>query len=138
LKIIFRIPGRLRGKGRPRFVRATGRTYTDEKTQANEAVIRHFAEQAMAGRPPLEGPVKLDIIITINHPKSWSAKRKEVTKWVTGKPDADNIIKSFDGANGILWGDDSQIAVVSLWRMYAAGPEGAQITVESLLLDKLP
>lgn len=130
--ISFQIPGRLRGKGRPRFVRATGRTYTDAKTEATEAMVRQLSALAMRGKAPLEGPVKLSIALRINHPASWSKKRKAETVFVTGKPDADNLIKVFDGANGVLWKDDSQIAQIEFDRRYQDGPEYVAVRVETL------
>lgn len=132
MTISFSIPGRLAGKGRPRFARATGRAYTPANTRSMEATVRQFAADAMRGKPPLEGPVKLSVLICINHPASWSKRRKAETVFVTGKPDADNQIKIFDAANGILWRDDSQIAQIEFDRRYANGPEFVHVTVSEL------
>jgi len=133
MHISFRIPGKLRGKGRPRFVRKSGHVYTDAKTVAHEGIVRSYAYEAMAGRAPLEGPVRLSIAMRINHTASWSKSRKAAAVYVTGKPDADNVCKLIgDGANGILWKDDSQISQIDFDRRYQNGPEYVDISVYDL------
>lgn len=131
--IRFVIPGRVGGKGRPRFVRATGRAFTPSKTVSMEATVRHFAAEAMKRRSPLLGPIRLTVEVRINHPASWSKRRKADTVFVTGKPDADNIIKLLgDAANGIVWRDDAQIAQIEFNRRYSTGPEYTAVTVYDL------
>lgn len=131
--VSFIIPGRLSGKGRPRFVRATGHAFTPPKTRATEAMIREFAAKAMGGSAPMEGAVKLSISIRVNHTRSWSKAKRRAAVYVTGKPDADNIVKMIgDAANGILWRDDSQIAVIELDRRYDEGPEFTRVSVSDL------
>lgn len=119
--IIFSIPGRIAGKGRHRAVIRAGRiaTYTPAKTVATEAVIRHYASQAMHRIRRFEGPVRLHITIYQHHPKSWPAKRKATAKWITGKPDLDNVMKALgDGMNNIVFADDAQIADLSIKRKF--------------------
>lgn len=131
--IRFTIPGRLSGKARPRFVRATGRVYTPAATLSMEGIVRHFASQAMCGQEMLDGPVKLVISIRINHPASWSKKRKAAAVYVTGKPDGDNCVKLLgDACNKILWRDDSQIAQIEFDRRYSDGPEFVAVAVHDL------
>lgn len=116
--LTFTIPGRIGGKGRPRMTRK-GHVYTPAKTQSDEAVVRQLACLALRGRPPMDGPLGLHIRIVRIHPKSWSKKRREA-RWVTGKPDCDNVLKLIaDAMNGIVYGDDAQIAQVLVSRMYA-------------------
>lgn len=120
--IYITIPGRLAGKGRPRAV-ARGkfvRVYTPEKTRSVEAMVRQIAAQAMAGRMPLEGPVKLEITAFMHPAESWSKKRRASARWVTGKPDCDNVVKLVgDSFNNIVWGDDAQVASLSMERRYS-------------------
>src|SRR6185312_6423000 len=131
--ISFRIPGRLAGKSRPRFVRATGRTYTDKKTASHVAIVRQFGGVAAIGHSLIEGPCKLSVTVRINYPMSWSKKRKQQTIFVTGKLDCDNIAKLvIDGLNGIIFRDDSQIAQIEFDRRYQDGPEYVDIRVEDL------
>jgi len=122
--IAFTIPGRIGGKGRPRFSRTSGRAYTPSKTVSEEALIRHYAQQAMWNRKPIEVAVALDIRVFRNTPASWSRKRKSEAHWVTGKPDADNTVKlASDSMNGIVYGDDAQIASVHFERQYRDGEQ---------------
>src|SRR5690349_8804905 len=102
MTISFAVPGRIHGKGRPRFVRATGHTFTDAKTRNAEAMVRDLGYQAMAGAPPLDGPVWLTIRIYLAPPKSWSAKKRQAAKHVVGRPDCDNQLKMIsDSLNGV-------------------------------------
>jgi Holliday junction resolvase RusA-like endonuclease len=78
----------------------------------------------MAGREPLEGPLYVIVNAFFEPPKSWSKRRKNdaVTRlaWHGQKPDADNILKAIcDGANGIAWADDCQVAFAKVTKQYA-------------------
>lgn len=131
--IRFTIPGRLSGKGRPRFVRANGRVFTPAKTVVMEGIARQFAADAMKGMTPLEGPLRLSVVLRINHPMSWSKKRKMATLYVTGKPDLDNVLKLIgDAGNGVVWRDDAQIAQIEFDRRYADGAEFVAVEVRTL------
>jgi Holliday junction resolvase RusA-like endonuclease len=135
MQIQLTIPGRLVGKGRPKFsvVNGHARAYTPEKARNAEAMIRTLAFEAMQGKPPCEGPMALTITVWINRPASWSKKRKAATTFVTGKPDADNQIKlTADSMNGIVYRDDAQISRLSIDRFYTDGAERATVKVESL------
>lgn len=134
MTINFAIPGRIGGKGRPRFVRATGRTYTPEKTRSTEALVRTIASDAMKGDAPLEGAVALKVNVWITPPQSWSKKKRAAADYVTGKPDCDNVLKLIgDACNGIVWRDDSQIAEASISRRYmASGQECVIVNVHDL------
>lgn len=131
-RLTFDVPGPIRGKGRPRFVRATGRTYTPEDTLRAESWVRTCALNA--GAKPMDGPLSLTMHIRVQIPQSWSGKRQReaIGCYTTTKFDLDNLAKLIgDSLNGICWHDDRQIA--SLWatRRYAEVP-GATITVETL------
>lgn len=115
----FTVPGIPQGKGRPRFVRATGRAYTPQKTKSYEVLVRLACRWHGA---PVEGPLKAVVTATFLKPKSRSKKRAEATIWHTGKPDADNIVKCLDALNGVLWVDDSQLAIVSVEKCYGDVP----------------
>lgn len=134
MTVEFEIPGRIRGKGRPRFARRGNfvTTYTPAETEASEAVVRKFAAEAMNGHPLLEGPVRLSVNIGLTIPASWSKKKRANAIFVTGKPDADNIIKLLgDAMNGIVFKDDSQIAQIEFCRLYTTA-ERVHVTVSEL------
>ena len=118
----FEIPGPIRGKGRPRFVRATGRTYTPADTMNAEAWVKHCAVQA--GAKPTCLPVRLWVTIAVAVPESWPRKKRDQAlanaMKPTGKPDLDNIAKLIgDSLNGICWQDDKQIFEMTVQRHYA-------------------
>jgi len=133
--ITFTIPGRLRGKGRPRATVRGGfvKTYTDEKTRSCEGLVRHFASQAMGGAKPFDGPIALSVLIYLNTPASWPKKRKAAAYHATGKPDADNVLKLIgDSCNAIVWRDDSQISDIRMKRRYTDDQERVEIVVTAL------
>lgn len=133
---MFTVPGVPVGKGRARFVRATGRTYTPEKTRSYEATIADYAHEAMllAGYKPLLGPVRLTVQAVFPKPASWPKKKAAATFWHTGKPDADNLVKATsDAMNGIVWKDDSQVASASVIKSYSSdGSARLVVMVEPL------
>ncbi len=118
--IHFEIPGEPIGKGRPRFVKATGRAFTPQKTRTFEAVVKDYGERAMGDRGPMEGPLRLILVACFLHPQSWSARKKEKTGWKTSKPDADNILKVMDALNKVVWIDDAQLVDVRITKSYAS------------------
>lgn len=118
MTIHFEIPGDPVAKARPRAAMVGGhaRLYTPAKTEKYEARVAVFGQQAMAGRAPLEGALALSVVALFPIPASWPKKRQAAaragTELHTKKPDLDNVIKAIkDGLNGIVWGDDSQVAV---------------------------
>ena len=135
----FTIPGRLKGKGRARHRVVTTKsgktfssTYTPADTRNTEAMLRSLGAEAMAGRPPFQGPLVLEVTITINTPASWSKKRKREAFYVTGKPDLDNVLKSFDGISNIVWKDDVQLCDVHMQRRYNdTVPESVHVRIYS-------
>lgn len=127
--IAFVVPGQPQGKGRPRVGRVGdhARMFTPAKTVAYEGLIAHAGQAAMAGRPPLEGPVELRLFIAVAVPQSWS-KRKQAMALnaeilpIT-KPDGDNVEKAIcDGLNGVAWRDDAQVTDVIKRKRYSETP----------------
>ncbi|SDR17349.1 Holliday junction resolvase RusA (prophage-encoded endonuclease) [Paraburkholderia tuberum] len=119
-RVEFTVPGAPVAKGRPRFARqgAHVRTFTPEKTERYENLVKLAARQGMGTREPFAGPVRLVVHIALPIPASWSQKRQRDAAdgliGATKKPDADNVIKGVkDGMNGVVYADDSQI--VDLW-----------------------
>lgn len=129
------VPGPICGKGRPRFVRATGRTYTPSKTASYEAILRYAAMQAMTGREMIFGPVSVKIDAGFDIPKSFTKKAHTEAFYgrlkPTKKPDADNILKLVDAFNGIVWKDDVQITSASITKQYSMEP-GLSIEVTAI------
>jgi Holliday junction resolvase RusA-like endonuclease len=138
MRVRIDIAGPPRGKGRGRAVAVPGkgaRVYTDAKTRSYESRLSFAAEQAMAGRAPTDLPVRLTMSVFFAIPASWSKKKRAQalsgTVWPTVKPDADNTLKLTDALNGIVWGDDKQVVVASVFKSYSERP-GLVIEVNTI------
>lgn len=118
--------GLAKAKGRPRFDRRTGRAYTPAATVKYETELKYAAAQVMGGRPPLEGPLKVEMTVVLAVPKSWSKKKRAAALsgelLPTSKPDWDNFGKVVDAANLIVWVDDSQIVDGRVTKTYGERP----------------
>lgn len=122
-KICFEVEGKPIGKGRPRHTR-TGHIYTDKKTENYEARIWYACKKAMAGEPPSEEALSVEIDQCFAIPASASKRAKaamlagEIRP--TKRPDIDNVIKSvLDGCNGAAWVDDKQVVRIKARKVYA-------------------
>jgi Holliday junction resolvase RusA-like endonuclease len=148
--ITIRLPGVPVGKGRARFPRA-GHAYTPQKTRSYEASLRIAVGEAMSGTAPIEGPVSVEITATFPIPKSWSKKRKARAEagleYATGRPDADNLVKTLDASNEIVFHDDRQILRPTVTKVYGTIAEFVVAVApipstgalqESLILGLLP
>ena len=76
------VPGQPVAKGRPRFTKA-GHCFTPKKTSDYEGKMALFGSQAMTGKPPLESPLHVDLLIILPIPSSWS-RRKNLRLWPAG------------------------------------------------------
>ena len=120
------LAGPPRGKGRPRFSRNTGFAYTPEGTRSYEGALRHEAAHVMAGRRPTDGPLAVSIVAIFAIPKSWSRKMRAAALagdvWPTKTPDVDNLMKTIDAMNGIVWRDDKQVVDARVMKVYGDRP----------------
>lgn len=123
------------GKGRVRFVKATGRTFTPERTVTFESRLAFEAQHVMNGRPLLEGPLSVSMRVFMaipeSKPKRWKADALARRVFPTKKPDADNFAKMLDALNMIVWVDDSQIVELGVCKRYSDAPR-MEITVEEM------
>jgi Holliday junction resolvase RusA-like endonuclease len=151
MKIQFTIPGQPVGKarhrsaplmrgGKPVVARETGRpvivNYAPETAVAYEKTVGKAGLAAMVGRPPLQGPLGVNLFIGVQIPQSWSQKKQRAALagelLPTTKPDKDNVIKAvYDGLNGVVWVDDVQIVNGMQVKRYVATP---CVSVEAPLL----
>lgn len=124
--ITIELAGTPIGKGRPRFIRKTGHAYTPERTRNYETNLRLAAQDAMNGAEPLSGPLAVTVRALFPVPLSWSRKKREAALAGllahTSKPDWENIGKSLDGLNEIVWRDDKQIVDGRVIKAYSARP----------------
>ena len=140
----FTVPGQPVPKGRARAAMRGGRMvhYTPDKTVAYERRVQAACEEAMAvaglagSGGPIEGAVSVQVVVTFEVPASWSkAKRLKALSGElmhTSKPDIDNVLKAvFDGCNGVLWKDDSQVCDLRASKGYGEVPK-VEVVVEWL------
>lgn len=126
--------GAPRGKERPRGTK-DGHFYTPEKTRNYEAALKYAAGEVMGDRPPLDGPLHVDLSIVVPIAISWPRKRQEAARagqeWPTKKPDLDNVMKMLDALNLVVWIDDSQIVTTNIRKRYGDKP-GLWISVKPI------
>jgi len=134
--ITVEISGVPKGKGRPRFVRATGHAFTPQPTRSYESALKYSAHLAMTGKVPLEGPLRIELSALFPIPASWSQKKKAAAAAgnlrPTGRPDLDNLMKMLDAFNGVVWRDDAQVVSASIRKAYSDKPR-LVVTVEAAL-----
>ena len=110
-------------KGRPKFVRATGRSYTPERTADYEEKIREYYKSHVADY--YDTAIKVRLVFNMPIPKSTSKKNKELIatgmiKCTKRIGDADNLAKSvLDALNAVAYEDDCLITKLTIIKQYA-------------------
>lgn len=149
--VVVALAGEPQGKGRPRFrvVQPRGKpsfvsVYTPAETVAYENALRDQAWRAMAGRPPLDGPLSVRVFAYVTIPKSWSQKKRAAALAgeirPTGKPDWENVAKMLDAFNPykdprtklkipVLWADDAKVVHGEVIQLYATKNPGLVVEV---------
>jgi Holliday junction resolvase RusA-like endonuclease len=124
--ISFEIPGEPVPQGRPRVTR-TGVTYYDAKTKEYRELVKQCATIAQKGRESLTGALAMVVDCEFSVPESWPKYKRQAAlngRWHTSRKDVDNVIKAVsDSCNGIIYDDDSQIAVVIGTKCYSSEPK---------------
>ena len=131
--IKFTVPGIPVAKGRPRVTRT--HTYTPQKTKDYEELVKWSFKSAYKDKP-LEGPVRIDILLFMYIPKKVSKKRramKEAREILPIKqPDWDNMAKSItDALNKLAYQDDNQIVEAHVYKYYSTNPR-AEIIIQEV------
>jgi Holliday junction resolvase RusA-like endonuclease len=130
--VVVELAGQPVAKARPRF--GNGRAYTAVKTVWYEQALAYAGKVAMKGREPLACALRIEVLAAFEVPASWSkAKRAEALNGrlrPTGRPDFDNIAKTIDALNKIVWNDDSQIVHATISKRYSTHPR-LRIEVEA-------
>lgn len=140
----FRVLGIVKGRKQPvRFTnKFTGKQFyaTPEDTRTYQRTLAQEAALAMRNRPPVTFPVAADIIAYLPLPRSKSrrwcdaALRGDIRPNV--KPDWDNVGKQLDGAKGIIWLDDKQVADARVRKFYSLTP-GLVVTIRGFKIMEL-
>ena len=120
----FIVPGKPVPKGRPRFSRKTGRTYTPNDTSKYEKLVREcYGDNYFFDTEY----IKITVIAKFEIPQSYSKKKKQEAlagKIFPTKCDLDNIVKSItDGLNGIAFKDDRYIIRLEAEKIFAEEAE---------------
>jgi len=117
--ITISIPGKAHGKARPRMIRKTGVVYQPDPGNFQMRVSEYAWA---AGLRPVEGPMKVDIVVYRRIPDSWSKKRKVAAMGspLVGVPDAVNIEAVIhDALKAIAYFDDKQVSDASIRRRWS-------------------
>ena len=137
-EINFTVVGKVRGKARPRFARATGRAYTTKDDKIYEQMVRE-AYNGSESFLDTSNPLRAEIDVYHKVPKSYSKKRR--LQCLTGgrptsKPDLDNIAKVIlDSNNGILYKDDSQISELLVRKFYTEEEDHVKVKIKELMMN---
>ena len=129
MEIVFEVPGEPRGKGRPRFIRSTGATYTPPETRAYEKkVLDCYRVQCRGTQFADMEYISVDVTAVYPIPKSVTkatrAAIEEGKILPKKKPDIDNVLKIvLDSLNGIAYKDDAQVVMVSGKKIYGNNPK---------------
>jgi Holliday junction resolvase RusA-like endonuclease len=128
------IDGEPVAKARPRMTRR-GHVYTPARTAAYERMIGQLAALKMRGKAPLQGAVRVELLVELALPQSWSRAKQLAA--IAGeimpasRPDIDNFVKAaLDVINAIVIADDAQI--VELHARKRFGEPKLILTVRSL------
>ncbi len=141
-RLAFTVLGEPVGKGRPRFVRKTGRTYTPEKTRNYEAdVALHAAMHAISQKWPraFDGLCEVRLTVVCSRPGNRNRKKDPPGRmWrASGRSDIDNHVKAILDpmqSAGVFKNDSCVVRLVAdlLW---AAKDEAPCVEVEVLTLE---
>lgn len=110
------------------------------KDSANwRSTVALYAHQNYSG-PPLKGPLNLEIIFYMPRPKYHFGTGRNADRlkpfapsYHEVNPDATKLMRSTEDAlKGILWDDDSQVAIQLAKKPYSLQP-GAKITVKPII-----
>ncbi len=130
------IPGEPVAQGRPKATTVNGRArvYDPAKSRNWKATAQQHMLAQRANGAVLDGPLAVTITAIFTMPKSRYRKREpRPREWHTKRPDADNIAKCVkDAGTGVLWMDDSQIAVLTVEKVTGAQGEAPGVIVEVL------
>lgn len=102
-----------------------------------KATIR-MAAQAIYQSAPLEGPLRVDVLLIFPRPRSKVWKTKPMPRyWHQGKPDRDNADKAvLDALTGLLWRDDCQVCSGQVQKFVAAGDEQPHVRIRVQALNE--
>jgi Holliday junction resolvase RusA-like endonuclease len=95
-----------------------------------DALVATAAKNAMRGRLPFDGPVRVELTFLLERPKSHT-KAQRAVPWASGKPDVDKLTRAvFDTfSTAAVWTDDARAVDVRAVKRYPDGFEQAGVIV---------
>ena len=121
---------------RPRAVITHGKKNSPgvKALTAWRAAVSDAATEALAGRPPFAGPVRVHLVLRL--PRPTSRPRWRWLPWE--KPDIDKLTRStLDALTGVLYEDDARVVDLHVRKRYAAaGDEPSGFVRVVSLLDQ--
>ena len=137
--INFRVIGIPKPQARPKVFHRTlknGQSFTSTyspKTDWFHLVYVEALKQKEKLSSRFSGALGVALQFGMPIPKSISKKKRAELKYVSKKPDIDNLVKAvLDAINQVgIWEDDSQIAVLETSKTYSEEP-GCTILIEEL------
>lgn len=134
--IKYTIPITPKPQARPRFNSYNKRAYEDSDMTAYKNQVKSYL---LADKPKLieQGAISVSITFYVMAPGYLITKNKRLaleqeTLYVDKRPDIDNYYKAVtDAAEGILYKNDGQIAVVTMQKLYSLSPR-TEIVLEAI------
>ena len=84
----------------------------------------------MDGRPPMVGPVGVDVRCVLARPKRLTRKADaDGLLWAPKRPDVDNLVKTVLDGCAAAWGDDAQVVRLTATKVYAERDGAARTDV---------
>ena len=101
-----------------------------------KTTVSQFALAARAGCRPMDGPLRLVVEFRMPRPKAHyranGELRDNAPAWHTNAPDATKLLRAVEDAlNGVLWRDDRQVVLQSVYKAYGESP-GANIMISAV------
>ncbi len=148
MKITFTVPAVPVAQPRQRsraFVGKTGKLHTQNYTPTKHPVnsFKAAVQQVFAAvydGPPLEGPLRVELLFVLPRPAGKVWKRKPMPRyWHEPTPDRDNLEKAvIDALSGLAWGNDSRVCSGPVDKVVASGYEQPHVEVSIEQLTEAP
>ncbi len=117
------LPGKPIPLARPRLC---GKIVFDSQKSLKMSLGTYLNFMTPKDYEPLTGPLQVSLKFFMPKPKSFKG-----SVWHHKRPDIDNLVKFYlDVANGILYEDDAQIAVIDAVKLYADEPRTEIVLTE--------
>ena len=138
MRMSFIVNGEAVAQGRPRITTVNGyaRAYDPAKSSEYKHLVAFYAQQEMKGKPLMEGPLCMEVLVNRCIPASWSKKKHtsalQNKLWPTSRPDIDNYVKCvLDALQQVVWLDDRQVVNIYASKRYSVQPS-LMVTVRTI------